>query len=138
MTKKLRLHTRDIEQQLRLVGLRPTRQRMTLAKLLFDGVDKHVTAESLHAQTRGHKQSISLATVYNTLHQFTDAGLLRQVVVDVNGIYFDTNVTTHHHFYDTKRGHLTDIPVTAVKLQRLPPAPKGHEVERVDVIIRTK
>jgi Fur family iron response transcriptional regulator len=124
-------------------GIRPTRQRMALAELLFDGVHKHVTAEQLFEQAQhGHKGGqnahVSLATVYNTLHQFTEAGLLDQVVVDANRVYFDTNVGDHHHFYDAKTGMLTDIPADQVKLSHLPPMPGDRELDRVDIIVRVK
>ena len=84
---------------LRAVGLRPTRQRIALAKLLFSGLDRHVTAESLLAEATEKNVKVSLATVYNTLHQFTNAGLLREIIVDASRCYFDTNVSEHHHFF---------------------------------------
>src|ERR1700733_13722914 len=85
-------------------GLRPTRQRMALAALLFDGCDKHMTAEQVHAALRRNRTRVSLATVYNALHQFTEAGLLREVTIDSNSIYFDTNTGSHHHFFDATNG----------------------------------
>lgn len=121
---------------LRAAGIRPTRQRTVLAALLFDGCDKHLTAEQVHAAVRRKKNHVSLATVYNTLHQFTKAGLLRQVVVDANRVYFDTNVTAHHHFFDATTGQLHDVPAHAVQVSRLPKPPPGRKLERVDVIIR--
>jgi len=95
--------------RLRNAGLRPTRQRIALAKLLFDGCDRHVTAESLHGEALENTIRVSLATVYNTLHQFTDAGLLREIVVDSHRCYFDTNVDDHHHFFHEESGRLEDI-----------------------------
>ena len=118
-------------------GLRTTRQRIALAKLLFDsGADRHLTAEQLHDEALGQLVRVSLATVYNTLHQFTDAGLLREVVVDPGRSYFDTNTTEHHHFYFEDTGRLQDIDADTVELACLPRPPEGARVRRVDVIIR--
>lgn len=117
-------------------GLRPTRQRVALAKLLFDGHDRHVTAEQLHGEALAASIRVSLATVYNTLHQFTDAGLLREVVVEAGRSYFDTNVSDHHHFFREDNGHLIDIPGHHLNVSGLPDAPEGLSVSRVDVIIR--
>ena len=89
----------EVISRLRAANLRPTRQRIALAKLLFGGCDRHVTAESLHTEAIGALIKVSLATVYNTLHQFTNAGLLREIVVNCNRCYFDTNVSEHHHFF---------------------------------------
>ncbi len=122
--------------RLKAVGLRPTRQRLALAKLLFDNGDRHVTAEALHGQALAEHVRVSLATVYNTLHQFTDAGLLREVVVDSGRSYFDTNTAEHHHFYFEDTGRLQDIAADAVELACLPRPPEGARVRRVDVIIR--
>lgn len=122
--------------RLRNAGLRPTRQRIALAKLLFDGCDRHVTAESLHAEALDNTIRVSLATVYNTLHQFTDAGLLREIVVDSHRCYFDTNVEDHHHFFHEDSGHLEDIPGDEVVVSKLPQAPGGRTVRRVDVVVR--
>src|SRR5262245_10510321 len=99
----------DQASRLRTAGLRPTRQRMALAQLLFTDKDRHVTAETLHGEAVAAGESVSLATVYNTLHQFTEAGLLRQVVVDGSRTYFDTNTGDHHHFYREDDGLLIDI-----------------------------
>ncbi len=124
-------------QRLRAAGLRPTRQRIALGRLLF-GADRHVTAESLHLEAAKTGEQLSLATVYNTLHQFTDAGLLRQVVVDGEKTYFDTNTGEHHHFYAKDREMLIDIPGEAVVIDGLPKAPAGMEIERVEVVVRLK
>jgi Fur family iron response transcriptional regulator len=121
---------------LKEAGLRLTRQRQLLAALLFDGRHKHVTAEHLHAAACERREAISLATVYNTLHQFTDAGLLRKVVVGQDCVYFDTNTESHHHFFDEDSGHLTDVPASAVDIALLLPPPAGCKVSRVDVTIR--
>jgi Fur family iron response transcriptional regulator len=119
------------------VGLRPTRQRLLLSKLLFErGEDWHVTAESLHEDVQKSGARVSLATVYNTLHQFTECGLLRQIAVDSGKAYFDTNTSEHHHFYDARLGVLEDIPNDDVTLASLPVAPEGSRIGRVDVIIR--
>jgi Fur family iron response transcriptional regulator len=123
--------------RLRTSGLRPTRQRLALAKLLYDqDMCRHVTAEVLHDEAHAAGARISLATVYNTLHQFTTAGLLREIVVDSGRTYFDTNVTDHHHFFYENDGRLEDIGHEGVMLSCLPDAPKGTKVARVDVIIR--
>lgn len=121
---------------LKTAGLRPTRQRLALARLLFDAGNRHVTAEQLHDEAMADKVRVSLATVYNTLHQFTDAGLLREVVVDPGRSYFDTNTDDHHHFFHEQRGELEDIPGDAIQVGALPRPPSGTSVSRVDVIVR--
>lgn len=123
---------------LRQAGLRPTRQRLALAKLLFGRGHRHVTAEDLRAQAVVAGVHLSLATVYNTLHQFTAAGLLRPVTVEGSRSYFDTNTADHHHFYCEQDGRLLDIEGRAVRVQGLPPPPAGASVERVEVIVRLK
>lgn len=123
---------------LRGVGLRPTRQRLALARLLFEGEDRHVTAEMLHVEAVSAKVRVSLATVYNTLHQFTAAGLLREIVVDASRSYFDTNTTQHHHFFLEESGQLQDIAGERLSLVDLPAPPTGTAIDRVDVIIRLK
>jgi Fur family iron response transcriptional regulator len=125
-------------ERLRAVGLRPTRQRLALAELLFAGTHRHVSAEQLHSEALRKKVRVSLATVYNTLHQFTEAGILRELVIDSGRSYFDTNVTHHHHFFFEGSTRLQDIPGEGVNVKRLPAAPEGTEVARVDVIIRLK
>jgi Fur family transcriptional regulator, iron response regulator len=124
--------------RLRGAGLRPTRQRVALAGLLFRHGDRHVSAESLHAEAGKAGFEVSLATVYNTLHQFTEAGLLQQVVVDAGRSYFDTNIGEHQHFYYADEGELIDIPGAAIAIAGVPTPPKGTAVERVDVIVRIK
>ena len=124
--------------RLRQSGLRPTRQRVELASHLFGGADRHVTAESLHDEAVKAGSSISLATVYNTLHQFTAAGLLRQVVVDAARGYFDTNIGDHQHFYCENDGALIDIPGEAIAVAGIPTPPRGMAVDRVDVVVRLK
>jgi Fur family transcriptional regulator, iron response regulator len=127
---------RPVLDRLRQAGLRPTRQRMALAKLLFDGADRHVTAESLHAEATSHSVRVSLATVYNTLHQFTNVGLLREIAVDAARSYFDTNTSDHHHFYMENSGRLEDIPGDQVVMTKLPSPPAGTTVKRIDVVVR--
>lgn len=121
---------------LRDAGLRPTRQRLALAKLLFEGGARHITAEMLHGEAREANIPVSLATVYNTLHQFTDAGLLREIVVDTQRSYFDTNLSDHHHFYFETSGDLKDIPGDQVVVAELPEPPEGTVIKRVDIVVR--
>ncbi|HEX3498759.1 MAG TPA: Fur family transcriptional regulator [Stellaceae bacterium] len=123
-------------ERLRSVGLRPTRQRLALARLLFDRGNRHVTAEQLHGEAGDAGVRVSLATVYNTLHQFTAAGLLNEVVVEPGRSYFDTNVDEHHHFFFEDSGRLQDIPGNTVLVSKMPEAPSGTAIRRVDVIIR--
>jgi len=123
-------------ERLHAVGLRPTRQRLALARLLFESGDRHVTAEQLHGEAASAAIPVSLATVYNTLHQFTEAGLLREVVVEPGRSYFDTNNADHHHFFCEANGLLQDIPAREVTVSGLPLAPDGTEIRRVDVIVR--
>ncbi len=122
--------------RLRAAGLRPTRQRLALGRLLFDGCDRHITAEQLHTLAVASNIRVSLATVYNTLHQFTDAGLLREIVVDAGRSYFDTNTTEHHHFFFERTGKLSDIPGDTVGVTKIPDAPDGLRISRVEVIVR--
>ncbi|HEX6093794.1 MAG TPA: Fur family transcriptional regulator [Dongiaceae bacterium] len=124
--------------RLKSAGLRPTRQRLALARLLYDRGDRHVTAEQLHQEAASANVRLSLATVYNTLHQFTTLGMLREVVVEPGRSYFDTNIGEHHHFFDEDSGELADIPGEQVELTRLPPPPAGAKISRVDVIVRLK
>jgi Fur family transcriptional regulator, iron response regulator len=124
--------------RLRSVGLRPTRQRLALARLLLESGDRHITAEQLHGEAVGADIQVSLATVYNTLHQFTEAGLLREVVVEPGRSYFDTNTTDHHHFFCDADGRLQDIPGEDVMVSGFPLPPLGTEICRVDVIIRVR
>ena len=123
--------------RLRAAGLRPTRQRVELAGLLFADCDRHVTAESLHDQVTGAGVKVSLATVYNTLHQFTQAGLLRQVIVDAARSYFDTNTGDHQHFFLEDEGMLIDI-AEHIAVSGVPAPPAGMAVDRVDVVVRVR
>jgi Fur family iron response transcriptional regulator len=128
----------DVKAMLRGVGLRPTRQRMALGWMLFGKGDRHVTAEMLYEEAVKARVPVSLATIYNTLHQFTDVGLLRQVAVDGSKTYFDTNVSQHHHFFIESENDLVDIPHSQVVVGRTPTPPEGYEVVRVDVVVRLR
>ncbi|MFT6089525.1 Fur family transcriptional regulator Irr [Sulfitobacter sp.] len=120
-------------------GLRPTRQRMTLAQLLVgDGHHRHVTAESLFDAAKGQGAAVSLATVYNTLRAFCEAGLLQEVTVDGSKSYFDTNTHDHPHFYWEDEARLTDAPSDQLVIAQLPDAPEGAEIASVDVVIRLR
>ena len=117
-------------------GLRPTRQRRQLAGLLFGGTDRHVTAEVLKREAEREGIRVALATVYNTLHQFTEVGLLREIIVDSTRTWFDTNTAGHHHFFNTQSRKLTDIPEDRISVGVLPAAPEGTAIDHVDVVIR--
>ena len=128
----------DVKSMLRSVGLRPTRQRMSLGWLLFGKGDRHLSAEMLYEEATRAKVPVSLATIYNTLHQFTEVGLLRQVAVDGSKSYFDTNVSDHHHFFVEGESALVDIPRAEDIVGKLPAAPEGYEIARVDVVVRLR
>ena len=130
-------HDRHID-RLREQNLRPTRQRVALAELLFNGPCRHVSAEQLRLETEAKGIRMSLATIYNTLNQFTRVGLLHEISLDNNVTYFDTNTDHHHHFFDSKTNDLIDIPKESIALKTLPEAPEGRHVERVDVVIRLR
>lgn len=126
----------DIRRKLDEAGLRPTRQRLELAAILFGAGHRHVTAEQLLAEAVKEGVSVSNATIYNTINQFTEAGLLRQVALDGSKTYFDTNTAAHHHFYAEDEGMLMDIPPGQMLVTGVPEAPPGTEVAGVDVIVR--
>ena len=128
----------DVKSMLRNVGLRPTRQRMALGWILFGKGDRHLTAELLYEEATRAKVPVSLATVYNTLHQFTEVGLLRQVAVDGSKTYFDTNNSTHHHFFIEGENSVLDIPDSDVMVGNTPTPPEGYEIARVDVVVRLR
>ena len=128
----------DIRKLLAEAGLRPTRQRILLAALLFGQGDRHVTAETLHGEVARLGEHVSLATVYNTLHQFREAGLLRQLAVDGTKSYFDTNMTEHHHFFNEDDQTLVDMPEGLISIASTPEAPEGCEVVCVEVIVRLR
>jgi Fur family iron response transcriptional regulator len=121
---------------LREAGLRPTRQRMALGYLLFGQQDRHVTAEMLHAEAVAAGEKVSLATVYNTLHQFKHAGLLRELAIEGAKAYFDTNTSNHNHFYVEREGQLMDIPGDSIRVDGLPAPPAGTKISHIDVVVR--
>lgn len=126
-------------QHLRDAGLRPTRQRLALARLLFSGAEnRHVTAEDIHAEAQAAGTPVALATVYNTLNQFTDAGLLREIVVEPGRTYFDTNTDDHHHFFIESESELIDVPAEALSVSEMPEIPEDKEIRRVDIVVRLK
>jgi Fur family iron response transcriptional regulator len=137
-SKKTSRIAEDVAARLKRAGLRPTRQRVALASLLFRRGDRHLTAESLHGEAGKAGHRLSLATVYNTLNQFTAVGLLRQVTVDAARSYFDTNTGDHQHFYCEDDGTLIDIPGEAIAIAGVPAPPHGLSVDRVDVVVRVR
>ncbi len=128
----------ELRAKLRQSGLRPTRQRVALGWLLFAKGDRHMTAEKLYEEATGSRVTISLATVYNTLHQFTQAGLLREIAVDGSKTYFDTNTSKHHHFLIEETNQLVDIPDNLVGILKLPDPLEGMEISSVDVVVRLR
>ncbi len=121
---------------LRSADLRPTRQRIALAHLLFGGEDRHVTAELLHEEVSKSGERISLATVYNTLHQFQRAGLIRELAIDGAKTYFDTNTSNHNHFYIEQEGEVIDIPSQGLNVEGVPEPPAGMRISHIDVVVR--
>ena len=142
MTDPMRLNRKPKERSadwLGRAGLRPTRQRVALAELLIgDGKPRHVTAEGLHAAAQDHGDAVSLATVYNTLRAFCEAGLVQEITVDGSKSYFDTRTDDHPHFYWEEDARLVDAPAEELEIARLPQAPKGAEIAKVDVVIRLR
>ena len=128
----------EIADRLRGHGLRPTRQRTSLAALLFAKGDRHVSAEILHEEAVSANVPVSLATVYNTLHQFTEAGLLREVAIEGSKTYFDTNINEHHHYFIEGENRVVDIPADTVTFAGLPVPPEGMEISRVEVVVRLR
>jgi Fur family transcriptional regulator, iron response regulator len=128
----------DVDTMLRSAGLRPTRQRMALGWLLFSKGGRHLTAEMLYEEATLAKVPVSVATIYNTLNQLTDAGLLRQVAVDGTKTYFDTNATAHHHFYLEHNHELVDIPDPHLVPHKMPDVPEGYEISRIDMVVRLR
>jgi Fur family iron response transcriptional regulator len=127
-----------IQTRLRMVSLRLTRQRVALGDLLFAKGDRHLTVEKLYEEAVAAKVSVSLATVYNTLHQFTEAGLIRVLAIEAARTYFDTNVSDHHHFFIEGQNEVLDIPISNLTMANLPQPPAGMEIAHVDVIIRLR
>ncbi|TNM66611.1 iron response transcriptional regulator IrrA [Aliirhizobium smilacinae] len=128
----------EIEVKLRRYGLRPTRQRVALGDLLFAKGDRHLTVEELHEEAIIAGVPVSLATVYNTLHQFTEAGLIRVLAVEGAKTYFDTNTSDHHHFFVEGRNEVLDVPIGNLVIGNLPEPPEGMEIAHVDVVIRLR
>ena len=130
----------DIYKKLRSSGLRPTKQRVEIAKFLFER-DKtlHFTVESLDKLLEKKTTSrFALATIYNTVHAFKNAGHLNEVDVRGKKNYFDTNITNHHHFYDNETSELTDIDANEIVIQKIPKAPNGKKIKNVEVFINLK
>jgi Fur family iron response transcriptional regulator len=125
-----------MEIRLRKAGLRPTRQRLSLGAILFGSGDRHVSAEQLHAEAARAGVPVSLATIYNTLNQFTEAGLLREVAVEGHKSYFDTNTSNHYHYYLEDEGRLMDIDSENLSVDGLPEPPDGMRIGRIDIIVR--
>lgn len=136
MGNKMVIADKNIELKIRAVGLKPTRQRIGLARLLFSGCARHVTADELFAEASESGVPVSLATVYNTLRQFVDVGLLREVLAGPERTYFDTDVSHHHHFFHVDENRLEDLPQGSISIDDLPNAPAGSKIERVDVVVR--
>ena len=131
-------HTPELAERLRIAGLRPTRQRLALAAILFGSGDRHVSAESLHQEAQTARIGVSLATVYNTLNQFKAAGLLREVAFEGHRTFFDTNTSNHFHYFLEDSGSLVDIGTSDIELTGLPPLPPATEIDRVDIIVRLR
>jgi Fur family iron response transcriptional regulator len=132
------LETRELAERLRVAGLRPTRQRLALAAILFGAGDRHVSAESLHREALAARIHVSLATVYNTLNQFKVAGLLREVAFEGDRTFFDTNTSNHFHYDLEDTDQLVDIGATSLEVKGLPQLPPGTEVDRIDIIVRLR
>ncbi|MEP3276478.1 MAG: iron response transcriptional regulator IrrA [Stappiaceae bacterium] len=128
----------DVNVLLRDAGLRPTRQRVSLAELLFCKGNRHVSAELVHEEAVAANVPVSLATVYNTLHQFTEAGLLREVAIEGTKTYFDTNTTDHHHLYIEDENRVIDIPGNVMNVADMPEIPDDMELVRVEVVVRVR
>jgi Fur family iron response transcriptional regulator len=128
----------QLEERLRRAGLRLTRPRLALAKLLFGDGDRHFTAEMIFAEAQAAHLPISLATVYNTLNQFTAAGLLREVAIEGDRTYFDTNTSNHFHYFLEGEGELVDIRADDLRIEGLPDLPAGTVIDRIDVVVRLK
>jgi Fur family transcriptional regulator, iron response regulator len=126
----------DTSKLLRRAGLRPTRQRVALATLLFGAGDRHVTAEILHEEAVHAGERVSLATVYNTLHQFKRAGLLREIAIGGQRAYFDTNTSNHNHYLIEGEGRLMDIPGDTIRVDGLPEPPEDLKISHIDVVVR--
>lgn len=131
-------NTAETSEILSRSGLRLTRQRAALAALLFGSGDRHFSAEEIYAEATGANISVSLATVYNTLNHFTAAGLLREVAIEGEKTYFDTNTSNHYHYYFQEDGRLMDIESSAVRVEGLPALPEGLRIDRIDILVRLR
>ena len=136
--KTSRCSTYDVSNLLREAGIRITRQRIALANLLFADGDRHLTAEMLHEEAHRARIHVSQATVYNTLHQFAEAGLLRELAIEGPRMWFDTNVSEHHHFIIEDESALVDIPGDGVLIGSISSVPEDMEIERVEVVVRLR
>ena len=134
----MKLVEAELVERLRLAGLRPTRQRLSLATILFNSGDRHVSAESLHQEAVAARLNVSLATIYNTLNQFKAAGLLREVAFEGDRTFFDTNTSNHFHYYLEEAGGLVDIGTEDLEVRGLPELPPGTEIDRIDIIVRLR
>ncbi|MFT3725249.1 MAG: Fur family transcriptional regulator [Hyphomonadaceae bacterium] len=126
----------NVVNRLQSAGLRATPKRIAIGGLLFDGMDRHVTADDVAIMARKNGVRVSLATVYNTLNQFVTAGLMKRITLDTDRTYFDTNVSDHHHLFFEENGVLHDIPGDSIRVEGLPPIPAGAKVRAVEVIVR--
>lgn len=138
VTATVHFNEHALEKRVREAGLRPTRQRVALAALLFAAGDRHISAEELHEEALAAGVQVSLATVYNTLHQFTEAGMLRILPIEGSKTYFDTNTSDHHHFFLEGENRLVDIPEGPVTVTNLPSPPDGMEIAHVDIVVRLR
>jgi len=136
MTPVTPMTATGVGDRLRQAGLRPTRQRVTLATLLFANGDRHVTAEILHEEAVRAGERVSLATVYNTLHQFKGVGLLREIAIGGQRAYFDTNTSNHNHYFLEAEGTLMDIPSDAIRVDGVPEPPENLKISHIDVVVR--
>lgn len=135
------VYSQNLQKRLRNCGLRPTKQRLALAEMIFSRGHRHIAAEELYEEAIKANVPVSLATVYNTLHQFTEAKLLRIIAVEGSKTWFDTNIADHHHFYFEHESKVTDIPENPAGqpvITNLPPAPEGMEITNVDLIVRVR
>lgn len=129
---------RNVSSMLQGAGIRLTRQRIALGRILYASGDRHLTAEMLHEEAYRARIPVSLATVYNTLHQFAQAGLLREIAIEGPKMWFDTNTSAHHHFLIEDENKLVDIPATSVNIASIGAVPEGMEIERVEVVVRLR
>lgn len=129
---------KPLTERLRTAGLRPTRQRIALGRLMFEQGDRHFTAEMLHEEAVRDGFPVSLATVYNTLHQFTEARLIREIAVEGSKTYFDTNTSNHYHYFVESEGRLMDVELSESPLVKAPEPPEGYEITQIDVLVRLR